>query len=648
MARKVEADVEIEDKSSKGLGSFLANLRKADDKVKDTQKGIDKTSESTSKLSKEAEGNAKSFSKLSKELEVSKKELGSLAKAFADAGTAAERTDISKAMAKQQTEIRKLTKNRDILKDLLPSNDETKKEGEEAGSVFIRGFSPKLAAGLSDAAKSAGTAAGPVLVGALGAALPLLGATVAGAIIGAAGIGGVVGGVALAARDARVQAAFAGMKTRIGNQLQDAAIPFISQTIGGIGDIEDALNAIDFKNIFADASQFVRPLTRGIGAAISGIGGGLQKAIAGARPVIDAIATGIAGIGRTIGGIFAELSDNGVEAAVALDIAFGLVIGTLKTVGAVINGLTEAFGFLARVGAFGQQVQVQYFAAKAAQDIAAKSADAGTPSITGFMQAIADSGGAAAGSATQIDQLTQSIDGAASAGQSYYDSQTQVAQALKDAGAAAKGTSKAVKAHGDALDVNSQKGRDNRTVLNDLAGKLTGTYDAYVKLNGAGKGADAVANSNRANFTKAATAFGLSKAAAGKLADQLGVLPANKSVHINTNADNAKDTIKRLQAQINALHGKTITVTAQVNASRLNKVESQLARLNGSFDATQHFGFAAAGGGLQRSGGPLPVDLFSDVTANLYLDGSLVYANTARQVRAASKRDAWRQKVGRR
>lgn len=653
MARDVEADVNIKDKSDGGLKSFLANLRKADDRVKSTQKGIDEAAKSTGKLGKTADENAKAFAQLSKELEISKKELGSLARAFAEADTAAERTDISKAVRKQQAEIRNLTKNRDILKDLLPNEGEAVKEAEKSGKAvgnkFIAGFSPQLASGLSEAMEGAGVAAGPVLVGAIAGALPLLGATISAAVIGAAGIGGVVGGVLLASKDSRVQAAFAGMKTRISNQLQDAAIPFISQTIGGIDDIESALDGIDFKGIFAEAATFVRPLARGIGAALDGLGGGLEKAVAGARPVIDAIATGVAGIGRTVGAIFAELSDNGVEAAVALDVAFGLVIGTLKVVGAVVNGLTEAFGFLAQIGVFGQSVQQQYFAVKAAQDIAAKSAKDGTPSITNFMQAIADSGSAAATSAPQVDALTTAIDNAATAGQSYYNSQTGVAQALADAKKAANGTSKAVKDHGDALSTSSQKGRENRTVLNDLAGKLTANYDAYVKVNGAGKGADAVANTNRANFIKAAAAFGLNATKAKELADKLGVLPANKNVHINTNADNAKDAIKGVQAKINALHGKSIAIAVSTNiASVKRKVDNTLARLGGGFDASDYFSTAGPGAGLQRSGGPSPVQVDNQTNVTVLLDGREIRAIARSEAQAEIARANYRQKVGRR
>jgi hypothetical protein len=650
MARDVEADVNINDKSGRGLSSFLAGLRRADQQVKSTQKDIDKASESTSKLGKSADENGKAFHRLSSELGIAKKELGDLARAFANAGSAAERMDITKAMKKQQAEIRNLTKNRDILGDLLPDEGDAKKDVDKVGGVLTRGFaqlSPKLASSLSEAFEGAGTAAGPVLVGAVAASLPILGATVSAAIIGGAGIGGVIGGVLLAAQDSRVQAAFGGMKARIGNQLKDAAIPFISQTIGGIGDIEAALGTINFKNIFAQASTFVRPLTRGIGAALEAIGGGLEKLISGAGPVIGVISRGIAATGQAIAGIFDSLADNGVEAAAALNAAFGLVIGTLKTVGAVINGLTEAFGFLANIGAFGQQVQQQYIAAKVAQDIAAKSAQNGTGSIQNFMQAVTDSGTAAAGSATNIDQLTQSIDDASTAGQGFYDSQTQVGQALADVADKAKHTSKSVKEHGDALDVNTAKGRENRSALNTLAGALTGNYDAYVKLNGAGKGANAVATTNRANFIKAATSFGLSASAAKNLATKLGLIPANKNVHIKTNADQAKDAINGVQKRLNALHDKSIRVAVSTNvASVQRKVENTLARLGGGFDATNYFAPATAGDGLQRSGGPAQVQVDSTVENTIYLDGKPFRAYTTRTVSASADRAAWRQKVG--
>lgn len=534
-------------------------------------------------------------------------------------------------------------------RNIRKTGDAVKSESSKIENIFGKGlvqiaesFSPKLAETLTKAFSSAGEAAGPVLIGVVAASLPVLGSLVSAAIIGGAGIGGVVGGVLIASQDARVQGAFAGMKTRIGNQLKDAAIPFISQTIAGIDEIEKSVSGINFKAIFSSASQFVVPLAHAAGQAISSVGEGVTRLIQNARPVIDVISIGITAVGKAIGDVFDELSDNGVEAASALESAFGVVYVTIEAVGAIINALTESYGFLAKFGLFGSAVQQQYYAIDAAQKQAAKSAGTSTGPITSFMDAVKDAGGAAGSAAPKVDDLTQSIDDAASAGQGFYSSTTSVGEAIAN-------LQKSLKDNGKTLDQNTEKGRNNRTALVNLASALTGNYDAYVKLNGAGKGAETVANNNRASFVKLATQLGLSKTAANKLATEMGLIPSTKNVHINTNADDVKDQIKAAQDRINALHGKSIAIAISTNiASVARKVNNTLDRLGGGFDASSSFALAGAGNGVQRTGGPNPVNVTSDVNSYLYLDGALIYTNTARQVRANSKRDAWRQKVGKR
>ena len=263
MARDVEADVRIEDKSEGGLRSFLANLRKADDQVKSTQKGIDKAAESTGKFGKEADENAKAFQKLSRELEVSKKELGDLAKAYANASTTAERNDIAKVMRKQQAEVRSLTKNSDILKDLLPDDHELKQEAQSFGDK------------LSGLFAEAGEIAGPALGIGVVAAAPAIGAAISGAVVGGVGLGGIVGGLLLAQNDPRVGAAVNGFTTRLVSRLNTAADPFVGVWLDAVQEIGGALDGINFEGIFADAAKEAGPLIAGIAGGLTDLGRGI-------------------------------------------------------------------------------------------------------------------------------------------------------------------------------------------------------------------------------------------------------------------------------------------------------------------------------------------------------------------------------------
>lgn len=639
MSRKVEADVEINDKSSKGLAGFLAGLRKAEDGAKQAQRGVDDVTKSTSKFGKAVDDNAKAFKKLSSELEISKKELGGLAQAFANAGTAAERTDISKAMRKQQSEISKLTKNSNILKDLLPDDHEIKKETQSFGQKLSKNF------------EGIGELAGPALGIGLAAAAPAIGAAISGAVVGGVGALGVIGGLALAARDPRVEAEAKGFAQRFGSRLTDSVKPFVPVAIDAIHQVEEAADRVNLEGLFSDAAKAAGPLISGTVRGVEELADGIADLIHKAGPEIAAVGDGIEGIGSAIGDGLSELADNGKQSTDALTNFFEVVEYGIRGVFALVDALSKVYGLFRSIAGpgvadaahalndVGQKTGTLEKAVHQADGTVTGFTDSMNPATTAvdqFGQKILTSGDA-------IATFTDNVDALASAGHSLFDSTTQVGEAIDNVTAAAK-------KNGKTLDENTEKGRNNRGALSSLASALVSNYDAYVQVNGEGVKSNAIAAENRDKFIKLATAFTGSSTKAAALATQMGLIPPKKNTDFTANTHDAAARIKALQEQVNDLHGKSIAIAVSTNVASVKaKVDNTLRRLGGGFDATNHFAFAGAGGGLQRSGGPTPVDAFSAaVTSNLYLDGSLVYSNTARQVKAASKRDAWRQKVGRR
>lgn len=634
MARDVEADVNIKDKSDGGLKSFLANLRKADDRVKSTQKGIDEAAKSTGKLGKTADENAKAFAQLSKELEISKKELGSLARAFAEADTAAERTDISKAVRKQQAEIRNLTKNRDILKDLLPSDGEVQKAGQKLTQQFKGIFS------------EVGDLGGPALAIGLAGASPLIGATIAGAVLGGAGVGGIVGGVALAARDSRVQSALAEMKTQIGKELTDAAQPFVSTTIDGIERIGGAVEGIDFKSIFSEASVQAGPIVRGVTDAVTSLGGAITQLLHNSGPVIDEIGDGIGDFGRVVSGGLKSLSDNGPEAAKAIADVLGTVNVAIEAAFGLVNGLTEVYGILNKIGAdvsifsLGGKINYLQHAQALGQQAIAGSAKAAAEAVLIGKTAADQYGQAILTDGDAIATFTARVDTLASAGQSLFNSTTQV-------GAAIDAVTAAAKKNGKTLDENTTKGRANRDALSAAAQALHSQYDAYVDVNGEGRASNAVAGQNREAFIKLAGQFGKTRGEAERLADQFGLIPAKKNTSFTANTHDAAARVAALKAQIAAVHGKTVTIDVK---ARTNSVNATLARLGGlnAVDAMQYFAPAQAGAGIQRSGGANPVTVDNQTNVTVLLDSREIRAIARSEAQAEIARANYRQKVGRR
>lgn len=627
MARDVEADVNVNDKSEKGLSSFLAGLRKATEQLKTTSKESDKFGKATDKLGGKADENVKAFHKLSAELEVAEKELGSLARAWTDAGSAVERNDIGKAMRRTNTEIRNLSKNKGILEDLIPDED-------------TDNLTKRLTASLQEVASAA-----PQIIGAgIAAAAPLAASLLSAGIIGGAGLGGIVGGVVLASKDPRVQTAFASMKSQIGEQLTDAATPFVDTTIHGIDAIGDALQSIDFKDVFAKSAQNAEPIIDGLASGIRGIGDGVEELIDKSGPVMEQLGASIAELGEHAGDFLADIAGGSEGAAAGLKDVTNTLDSTLDVLGPSIEGLTKLYGWLSKIGATGHILSTLEgpigIIGQGLKDAGISGEDA-SGKLTLAKKGLDSVAAAAAAGADPLATFTDQVDNLASSGRSLFDSTTEV-------GAAIDAVTAATKKNGKTLDENTEKGRNNRDALSSLAGALVSNYDAYVKVNGEGAKSNGIAASNRAQFVKLAGQFGLSSRAAQDLATKMGLIPAKKKTDFTANTHDAEARAEALKEKINGIPlSKTVRITlvANVNAA-IAKVNNALGSFSHLFAASNEFAFAGPGAG--RAERARPVEVASTVHNTVLLDGRPFRSYTDIRVQAAQDRSAWRQRVGRR
>jgi hypothetical protein len=521
------------------------------------------------------------------------------------------------------------------------SQDRIRRESDKTGEHIGRGMTdgvgragPRMASTVSSMLAQSASVALPVMVGALIGAGPLIGATISGAVIGAAGAGGVVGGLVLAARDTTVQTAYTALASDIGKRLDKAGGAFVGPALEGIRRIDAALDTIDFEGILANASKFEQPLVNGIGIAIERVGDGVEDLISRAGPVINAIGQGLAQVGDAIGDVFTDLSDDGVSAATAISQAFAVGETVIRTVGKTVEWLTNLYGFLAKGGAFGTEIQGQYLAMEAA----ARQAGQATQGAADGIQRVGEK---ATGSAAEVGAFTEQINQTAAAGRGLFDATTNTADAMDRVTAAAK-------KNGATLDEHTEKGRANRQALSNLAGALHAQYTATVQVNGEGVRSNAVANENRAAFIRLAQQFGASRRQAEALANSMGLIPAKKNTNFEARTAAAQARVRDLKRLYDQVQNKTVTVDVYVNASRLNAVENRLERLHGGAFATGQTWAATDqnSGGMSRTSAPTAVNLTS--TNRLYLDGTLVYERTERQIEASNRRQAHRAKVGRR
>lgn len=547
-----------------------------------------------------------------------------------------------------QKRIDKINKDHSVKrqKDL---DESAAKIGRRLETVFGKA-APKLAQSLASSFESAGPA-----IGAAAAALaPFIGANISAAIIGGAGGLGVIGGVILASRDPRVAAAGTTLGKTLLSSLEGDATPFIEPVLKAIDTVENRFQQLNgrISSIFSHSSGFLAPLVDGALDGIQGILRGFDALVRRSGPVIDVIATGFGQLGNDIGDAFEIISGGSEDAATAFEMFFKGVGATIKVIAYLIRGLTELYGVISYIPgkaieaseALGRMVGI----GNEQVDTSIRATDA----TAGLVNKIGGLGYAYAVSGEAMDRTNQyltdsetAMAGAAQAARdlitanhTLYDSETNL-------GAAVAAATKARKENGRTLDANTEKGRANRAALSAVASAAQAEYEAFTRVNGEGPKSVAVGEKLRAKFIKTAEAFGAGKTEANNLANSIINIPSKKDVKIEAKS-NAATISRETKDALNSIHSKTVSVTVNVNASRLASVERRLNALGGSnFAAGGTWAALDGNSGVARTGGPSEVNVNNAVSVSL--DGAPFYAITVQAARERSERDAWRQKVGR-
>ncbi|MGW3809074.1 hypothetical protein [Micromonospora sp. NPDC005113] len=491
--------------------------------------------------------------------------LKTLAVAFARTGDAADRIDITKAIRRQQTELRKLTKAKDLLPDFA-------KAGEEAATGFGTSFVTRIIPLLK------GAALGPV--GAtLGAviAVPLvatLGAAVSAGILGGVAGGGIVGGVALAAKDARVQAAGKALGDAVMGDLEDSATRFVSPTIHGIGIIRSAWADVadDVDGSLAAASRYVEPLARGLGGLARELAPAFREAADAAGPVIRELSDGLPRIGSALGDLLSTAADHADDAASAVRLlVMGLEAGINVTSG-LVGGLSTLYEGLVRAGSASADFAASYtgwipvVGDKLAdnrdrmhelRDALVEGGSAGGEAGTKIEGGLLKIPPAASAATVEVETLSEAIRRMAGENLTAEQANIRLEEAIDRA-------TEAGKKNNDGIDRGTEKGRANRTALIGIAEAANASAAAIFTQTGSQELASAATEKGRAAFIKSAIAMGVSKKEAKELADKLFAIPekVGSKVTVTANTQPALDNAKGVVARINNMHAR-IRVSAE-------------------------------------------------------------------------------------
>lgn len=476
---------------------------------------------------------------------------------------------------------------------------------------------------------SAVSASGPLIQSAVGVALIAAAtggsAAMASAMVGGAGLGGVVGGVLLASKDARVNAAFTSLGRYATDRLQDAAQSFVPATVKAVNTARSAFGRMlpNLRRVFEKSSTWVEPLTRSLGRAAELALSGITKAVTKADPIIRVIGQGIEMIGKSVGKFFGDLSDNGDTLAFVLKNVFIVISSSINIAAVAINVLVEAFEFFIDKIPGAKGLLKEYVGS---QD----EAETGAYNLAGGFKALTGDANDAAYALQNVHEKQQQ----------FADDNISLREAQIGAKDAIKEANKVLKENGEAHGFNSVKGRENERALNDVAEAFNRETTAGEKSGITAAEASDKYHTNRQALIKMAEKAGYSKTEAEKLASALLKIPKNVKTDIDANTAGALEKLTTFQKKVNSLTGKTVTVRVTSSGDHYTPgvgTNTKFASAASFIDGT---------GGTHRTGGATPVNV--NLTSQLVWDGKVLAEVIDRRIDAAQQRQATRSKVGRR
>lgn len=488
--------------------------------------------------------------------------------------------------------------------------------------------------GIGDVFKAMPTEAKAAIAGGLGAAVivaaPAIVAALDGAVLAGLGGGGIAAGLILGAKDARVAQAY----TRLGNvvltELESAARPFADTLVASAPRLESAFDQETprIRNILSNLATGLTPLiTAGI-MAVHEILPAIDRAAPVAALVIRSIASEIPYVAAQVANLIDAFAAGGPGAATAMAMLvqqIGLLIQVTAFAVRQVSPFVNLLGIMARM---------------------AGQAPESSHAITGMARALDGAGHSAGLTAEQYAMLSGSLEGTAtqadllnSAFSRLFNEQMGVDEANLAVNLGLQRLTSTIQGNKKSLDETTQSGAENARVILAQVQNYEQQRQAAIA---AGNGT--VEASQQANAAYVAQLEGLRK-----VLYNLGLNHAEVDKLINAYEALAQPQTKYFT-----------TVYRDVYTSGYSDVKTGHSRTGGSdysglsgwapaaFAAGERAAYAATPEGGGHGPTMPPVQVHSEHSLTVLLDGAPFKTIAYRTTSAAEKRAAWRQRVGRR
>ncbi|WFE44265.1 hypothetical protein [Verrucosispora sp. WMMD1129] len=549
---------------------------------------FDKAGRAADKFGDQLDDTADDARRLDREIEAAEGSLRDLARQYARTQDAADRLDLTRAMRKQQTEVRRLTK----VRGLLPDNVGAQMGAQLASDVgvsFVGRLGPVMArmpmAGLNPAVAAIGA---PLVAG----LVTLVGAGLGSAIVGGVGLGGVAGGLAVAARDPAVKAAAGDLADEVGGVLERSAAPMVPAALRALAELrtEAKRSEPEMTRLFAGAARLVPIVTDGLADTWRNILPGLTDAVENAGPAVHSLMRGISGIGKAIGDGLSDLSQYADEGGRALSVLLTLVEGGVHTLFAFLKVTSELYSQGEILGAFLSGDLAKGFALIADREAnAAERAQRLSEGLDG----VGDSAGGAARESAKLLDVLQALNGVQL---DVNASERAFQAAIDDARKAFQGKSRDFAG-------GTERGREYGEALDRIATSAKTSAQAIYDQTQSTSAATAKINEGREALYNQARAYGRTDAEARAYVNSVLSIPKQWETRLDANTAAAIKKVRTYKAWLE-----------KVNLDKTSTIYQRLVREQHTARGG-HREFSLSRGGYIDAAGPKGVDSVPAVLA---------------------------------
>lgn len=486
--------------------------------------------------------------------------------------------------------------------------------GRAGGSVFGSGFLGALKTPII------GPAIVVILLAALAVAMPAVGAIGAGLFVAAFGAGLGALGIVFAAKADGVKAAWKSTLAGMAADLRVLSVPFertlinfarvaretFAQFKPALADAFRLLGPTlstfgeQFGQSFAQLAPQIRPLAQAFAEVLSATGPALQEAFARIAVSIGEVSASIAAhpnalpdLIRGLGELFQLISEglvilNNINGMFEdLTGGFSIVDAAIKAVGFSITTVLAPFALLEK------GMEALGLKSKDLNSDVQISADTAKLWTQGLSEAQAKAiglGAATAGASPAVESLSEKFARQKAVTDALIESmfrlqnlQLGLSGAQINFQSAVDAATASLKANGQNLDINTEKGRANQSALNQVAQSANAQTQALIESNAGLGTAAASANNSRASFIRLATQMGLSKSAAKAMAIELiGIPNVSREARLTANKADLDAKLAAAKAELkdpNLTKERKATLTATI-AQLERQVRAAQAALN--------------------------------------------------------------------